>query len=229
MRSLSVVICAYNEAANLYSVTEEVLAVLKRISDPFEIIFINDGSTDSTAEIMSKLATEKSCIQICTHARKSGMGASLRDGYKLARYDYVSYLPADGQINSQDLEKFLTHIGGHDFIFSYYRKRPEGLLRKAMSKSVRFILFVLFGRTPPIDGTYLFKRTMLDHFQLISSSFVLNWEFVIRASRKGFTYQAVETECRSRLTGKSKVANIKQILQVFRELFYLRINMMMKN
>jgi len=222
MNNISVIIPAYNEENNLAEVVKETQAVLNQISDQYEVILVNDGSTDRTDEVIQYLIGGNTHIQVIKHEKKEGIGNSLRDGFCKAKYEFITILPADGQIRPSDLKRFSSSIEDVDMVVSYYRSYNPSMLRIIMSKGVRFLLFLLFGRLPRFDGIYMFRRKILNKIQLVSSSFVLNFELVIKAHQQNFKFKEIAIDCLPRATGRSKVVNPKKIFQVFLEIIKLR-------
>jgi len=221
MKSVTVVICAYNEEKNVKPVITETLDVLASMAIDFEVIVVDDGSKDDTLAVVRSIGNEY--IKTIVHARNQGIGASLLDGYRLAMKDYVTFLPADGQISPKDIKILADSIGDNDMVVSYYETRPRSLFRKLTSKGVRGILFLLFGKMPRYEGTYMFKRGILKEISLkMHTSFVLNYEFVIRAYRQGFKITEVPTQCLERLSGASKVLGLRKILFILGQIIELR-------
>jgi glycosyltransferase involved in cell wall biosynthesis len=223
MNSISVIICAYNEQENIGVVLKESLDVLSHLTNDYEIIVVDDGSTDQTLRVTREMAHVNSCIKIIQHSSNQGMGRSLLDGYSLAQKSWVTFLPADGQISSQDIELLSKPMKDNDMVVSYYAKRDLSLYRIILSKGIRLALFLLFGPMPKYEGTYMFRREILEKIQLkMHTSFVLNYEFVIRAKKQGFRVAEVPTTCYERLSGHSKVLGLKKIFFILKEIFLFR-------
>jgi len=223
MKSISVVICAYNEEKNVRAVIVETVQVLTLMAADFELIVVDDGSSDNSLQVIRSCVLNDPRIKIIVHAKNQGIGSALLDGYRIAQKDLVTFLPADGQISPSDIKLFADNIDGYDMVVSYYIKRPASLLRQLTSKGVRSILFLLFGKVPRYEGTYMFRRRILEGISLkMHTSFVLNYEFVIRADRQGYKIKEVPTVCLERSSGNSKVLGIKKILFVFGQLLDLR-------
>ena len=223
MQELSLIIFVFNEEQNLAPVVEATISFLSKTVGRFELILVDDGSTDKTYSLMQTLAQNHRCVRVLHHTTNQGIGAALRDGYAAARYSHVTFLPSDGQIAAPELAKvFAMATPDVDVVSSYYRRRTDTLLRRLVSRSLRLLLLCLFGPMPRLEGIYLFKRSLLDRFPLLSDSFVLNFEFIIRACRAKARFAVVEIECAPRMSGQSKVFSWRKIWFVFKEVLRLR-------
>jgi len=223
MSGLSLVILAYNEEKNIEAIVKRSIDVLKEISSVYELILVDDGSKDRTGEIIGNLAHQNTDIKPVYHAVNQGMGDSLRDGYKEAQYDFVSFLPADGQIQPIILKELYEEVASVDYVVTVYTRRSDDVMRKIMSETLRALLCVLFGFVPRLDGIYMFRKKMLETIPLLSTTFVLNFEFVIRAHKQKYSHKEINMVCLPRKEGKSKVANLKKIFEVFWEVICLRM------
>lgn len=221
---LTVVIPAYNEYENLERVVEDCVAFLQseRIAD--EIIIVNDGSTDGTGYLAEDLGRKYKEIKVIHHEKRKGMSGALRTGFLNATMQYVTFLPADGQIRPHELKKLINSLSGNDIVLSYYRKRPDSPFRLFMSQTLRLILLSILGLTMKLEGIYLFKKSLLDQIQLTcsGSAGLIGFELIYKAKRKGLKTASVEINCLPRLSGKSKVSNLRTILITFYELLKIR-------
>jgi glycosyltransferase involved in cell wall biosynthesis len=225
MIDLSVIIPAYNEEKTLGEVAESVNAVLQTISgSAYEIIIINDGSTDETPKIADRLSKKNTHVTIITHTLKQGIGKCLADGFRQARYRWISFFPADGQIEPAALGQCAKALDDSvDFVTTVYHQRNTSLFRKIMSAGVRLLLRLLFGKFPTLEGIYLFHRKILDKI-CVNSRFVFNFELVIKAYQQGFRFKKISIVNLPRAGGKSKVANLKTIWGTFKEIICWKIN-----
>ena len=157
---LSVIIFAYNEQENLPDVLEELNAWLDHHEPRAEIIFVDDGSTDGT------LGTARDCLtgrtaRFARHDHNRGIGAALKTAVALTRGEWVTFLPADGQIPPAALGILRTHARNnvhHELVFSIYDGRDDGALRTFLSFGVRALIWCVHGVRMRSDGPYLFRR-----------------------------------------------------------------------
>jgi glycosyltransferase involved in cell wall biosynthesis len=220
--TLTVVIPAYNEAANIPTVVEETVRILR--SSPgierHQIVLVDDGSTDGTAAVMDGLASAN--VDVLHHPKNRGFGAALRTGYAAARGRYVTLISGDGEIGVDQPLTLLSAMGSDDLIISR-RVRPADASRTVFSTLFGWLTRALTGfDAAEMSGVYVIRREILQAMPLRSETGVVNFEIVIRASRSGCGIGSGWTTVRPRLSGASKVTNPRTMLKVVWELLKLR-------
>jgi dolichol-phosphate mannosyltransferase len=220
--SLSIVIPAYNERDNLPRVLADALAFGRRACSRFELLVVDDGSSDGTPAVLAAAAAPE--LRVIRHDRNRGLTAALRSGFFGAAHEFVTWIPADGQIPPHELGKILDVWRGEDLVLSTYRSRPDGLARAVMSRGLRVLLWATTGLRDRLEGVYLFRRAFLDELGLVSdrSAGSIGFEIAVKARRLGKRVGSTEIECAPRLSGHSKVANARNIAQSLGELWRIR-------
>lgn len=218
--ALTVCVLAFNEAANLAATVRELHAALTDLHRPFELILINDGSTDNTRPVMAALAAELPAVRLVHHAVNQGLGGVYRTGFAEARGEFVTFFPADGQFPPSILAQFLAHTATHDLVLGYLPARPCGRAAQFLSWAERLLLRVLLGPLPRFQGVLLFRRALLDRLPLRSQGrgWMIVMEFIIKAARSGCRVISLPTSVRPRLSGESKVKNLRTIASNLRQL-----------
>ncbi len=219
---ISIVIPAYNEEANLEVVVRQTLLVLPEISPDYELILVDDGSTDGTGVIADWLAAEQEHIHVIHHPHNMGLGAALRTGFSWVRYELVSSLPADGQIAPADMKRFAEAMEGVDVVTGYFTHREDAFYRDILTWGLRLFMHVLFGKLPRLQGARMFRRELLDGIELYSTTGLMNLELIVKASRKGCKFREIPIEALPRMSGNSKVTNTTTILKTMLEMLKLR-------
>ncbi len=222
--ALAIVIFAYNEAENIGPVLRELGAWLDVHEPDCELIVVDDGSSDATAEsARATLAGRRA--QVLRHAHNRGIGAALKTGVQAARAEWVTFLPADGQIEPAAVGTLRQAAapGDVDVVFSVYDDRADGLDRKLLSFGVRALVALVHQVVLRSDGPYLFRRVLFDPEQLAPDTFFLNFEFPIRVVRAGLAHRIVTIRCRPRRAGISKSRSLRRIWGVARDLIELRV------
>jgi dolichol-phosphate mannosyltransferase len=218
--SLTVVIPAYDERDNLSPVLAETLAYLDDAAPRARVLVVDDGSTDGTGDLVA----EGERVRLIRHPENRGLTASLRTGFYAADTEFVTWLPADGQIAPAQVGRLLEVWRGEDLVLSTYRHRPDGLWRAAMSRTLRALLALSIGFRDRLEGTYLFRRALLDLFPLVArtSAGSIGFEIGVKTRRAGRAVGTTEIECRPRLSGRSKVANLRNVAATLGELWRIR-------
>jgi glycosyltransferase involved in cell wall biosynthesis len=144
---LSVVVPAYNEAARIPSTLRQVVAYLERRGDPYELLIVDDGSTDETAQVVEEICREAPCARLLRHPRNLGKGFAVRNGMLEARGEYLLFTDADLSSPITEADRLLEPLeSGYDVVFGSRALKPEWVfprqpwLRQTAGKT--FNLFV---------------------------------------------------------------------------------------
>jgi dolichol-phosphate mannosyltransferase len=221
---LSVVIFAFNEEANIAPVLDELAQWLTDNEGAAEVVFVDDGSSDETSKEAAK-ALAGVPHQLLRHETNRGIGAALKTGVRAAKGNWVTFLPADGQIAPAAIGTLRAAATSErsDVVFSVYDHRDDGLHRKVLSAGVRGLILLVHGVRMQSDGPYLFRRDLFDADKLLPDTFFLNFEFPIRMLGAGVATSVVTIECRPRRSGQSKSTGLKRIYGVAQDLVDLRV------
>ncbi len=222
--SLSLVLFAFNESENIGPVLAELCAFLDAHEPGAEIVFVDDGSKDPTLEAARTALAGRRAICL-RHEQNRGIGAALKTGVAAASAPWVTFMPADGQIEPEAISvlRQAAAPGDVDVVFSVYDHRNDGLDRKVLSFGVRALITLVHGVRMQSDGPYLFKRELFDPAQLKPDTFFLNFEFPIRVLSAGLPTRTVTIRCRPRIAGSSKSTGLARIWGVAKDLVDLRM------
>ena len=222
--SISVFFPCHNEQANIEPLTQQALQVITRISDDYEVIIVNDGSTDATKEIADRLAQQDESVKAIHHPKNLGYGGALQSGFRAAEKEWVFYTDGDGQFDIGELPDLLSLTRDYDIITCYRIDRKDSWIRKlnawAWGKLVRF-MFSLPVRD--IDCAFkLYRREIFDHIEMHSQGALIDTEILARAQRAGYRMVQRGVHHYPRTAGQQSGASIRVILRAFRELRKLR-------
>lgn len=222
--SLSVVLPAYNEEQNAAAAVKEVSAVAQRLDADYEIILVNDGSSDRTGEIGRELEERIPDFRLVEHYPNRGYGGSLKAGYAAAEKELITFVPADNQFDFSEIERFLAKIDNADIVCGYRANRQDNIVRKFNAVGWNSLVRMLFGDLcRDIDcGFKLFRRDVLDHVNLVSDGAMIDTEFLAGAKARGYRIVDVPVTHRPRVAGEATGANIQVIAKAFRDLVQFR-------
>ena len=222
---LSVVLPAYNEEANIERVVRGVITYLEPKRIDYEILPVDDGSADNTAQIIDRLQQECPRVRAQHHPQNRGYGAALRTGFDAAVKRYVFYMDGDGQFDIKDLDQLLP-LASEDVIVTGFRiERRDPFLRRLNARLfggwlVRVMLGVYVR-----DLNCAFKLIPKKVFRTItleSTGALINAELYGRAIRAGFGIREVGVHHYPREAGVQTGAHLSVIVRAFYDLFRLR-------
>lgn len=131
---ISLVIPVYNEEENLPVLHGEILQAMARVGRPWEVLYVDDGSTDTSPAILAGLAREDSQVRVIHQRRNSGQSAALDAGFRHARGGVVVTLDADLQNDPADIPRLLERIGEYDVVSGVRARRQDSWVRKVSSR-----------------------------------------------------------------------------------------------
>jgi glycosyltransferase involved in cell wall biosynthesis len=226
MSSLSIVLPAYNEEANVESTVEQVSAVARQLGIDYEIILVNDGSTDRTGEIAHELMQRIPDFRLVEHYPNRGYGGSLKAGFAAATKDLITFFPADNQFDFSEINRLLErlHKERADIVSGYRAERQDHFIRKLNAFSWNMLVRLLFGYLcRDIDcGFKLFRREVLEHVTVVSDGAMIDTEFLAGARARGFRIAEVPVTHLPRVAGEATGANLKVVARAFRDLVLFR-------
>jgi glycosyltransferase involved in cell wall biosynthesis len=219
---LSLIIPAYNEEENIEEVVQDADRVFKTHFEPYQIVIVNDGSTDGTGEVAESLTAKFPALKVVHHSVNRGLGEALKTGYQHASLEYVSFVPADGQIASSEIVKLARHIKDAHMVISNYYEREDSRFRLMLSGAWRILMKMILDFDLGSQGPYLFRRQLLKEVSLKSSTGLLNLEFPMKVSVLGRKMNTIRISCKPRLQGTSKVTNLATMFKTLYEMVKLR-------
>ena len=224
--SLSVILPALNEQTSLERAVVRTRDVLERLCHEFEILVINDGSTDRTGEIAERLASENQGIRVLHNERNVNYGESLKRGIAAARCEWVHHNGIDLPLAPEDIERFVPFFESSDVVVASRRDRgAHSPWRQLTSWANNRLLRLLFlPSTRDLNFTQFYRRSFLEGVELVSSSpaFVTP-ELILRAERAGLRVREVDVEFRRREAGRAHFGKPKDILWTLRDMLRLRL------
>jgi len=219
---LTVAVLAFNEHDNLRIAVSELLGELAASGVSWELVIIDDGSSDGTGPLADQLAIEQAGVRVVHHAQNLGLGGGYRTGFREALGEWLTFFPADAQFPATIIGTFLRESHGHDMVLGYLPARHD-LVGRALSLAERALYKMMFRTFPRFQGIMLFRRKLLSELPLVSHGrgWAVVMELILRASRGPYRLISVPTEVRPRLSGDSKVNNVRTIVANLKQLWEL--------
>ncbi len=204
--TLSVFFPMYNERDNITVTLERALDVLPSLGfADFEILVIDDGSKDDSAQVVRQAAQHEPRIRLVSHPRNLGYGAALRTGFTSARGDVVFYTDSDLPIDLGEVARALPLLEEADLVIGYRRRRYDTPRRALYSKVYNQLMRLLFGvRVRDVNFSFkLVRRRVLDAIRLSASTVFIDGQLLAEAVRGGFRIAEMPIEYTPRRVGAS--------------------------
>lgn len=222
--SLSIFFPCYNEEANVERVTLAALAAAREITDDFEIIIVDDGSTDRTGELAERLAAEHHRVRVVHNRPNRGYGGALQAGFLAATKEWVFYTDGDGQFDFREIPRLLDLLDRYEIISAYRLNRQESPIRRFNAWCWTLLCNYLLGtRLRDIDCAFkLYPRRLFDEITMQSLGALIDAEILAKATRRGYRIGQIGVQHYPRVAGRPTGANFRVILRAFVELIRLR-------
>lgn len=215
LRSISVFFPCYNEEKNVEETVRKSREVLPMIADDFEIILVNDGSRDKTAEVANRLAAQDPRVKVVHHRVNRGYGGAVRSGFEAASKEWVFFSDGDLQFDLNELKDFVPHTGQHDAVIGYRIRRAEGFSRARNAYLFKLFVNMLFQLgVRDIDCAFkLIKTSQVKKFKLVSNGAVISTELLFKLKSNGVKFKELPVHHYLRQHGEQTGAKLKVILK----------------
>ncbi|TWT50224.1 Undecaprenyl phosphate-alpha-4-amino-4-deoxy-L-arabinose arabinosyl transferase [Rubripirellula amarantea] len=217
--SISLVLPAWNECEVIERAISEADLALRQVASDYEIIVVDDGSTDGTDQLVQKVASSNPNVRLVRHDPNQGYGAALRSGFAAADKELVVFTDADCQFDLTELDRFVLLSRRYDVVCGYRIDRKDTALRCLYSKVYNLLVRVLL-RTGVRDvdcAMKMFHRDTVKHLKITGNGFLVNSEILTQARRHGCSIVEVGVSHRARVDGMSTVS-IRHIPKVLTSL-----------
>jgi glycosyltransferase involved in cell wall biosynthesis len=219
--SISAVFPAYNDGGTIPSMVLTALLTMRQYSDEYEVVVVNDGSSDYTAEVLEELASRCPELRVITHAQNMGYGATLRDGFDHATKEWVFYTDGDAQYDPRELSKLVEKLEpGIDVVNGWKIARGDSLFRVVIGRAYHTFVKLAFGfKLRDVDCDFrLIRRSLFDEVELESESGTICLEMVKKFQDKGYAFAEVPVTHYPRPYGSSQFMNWRRLVRTFRKL-----------
>jgi glycosyltransferase involved in cell wall biosynthesis len=215
-RGLSIFFPAYNDSGTIASLVITARRTAQRLTTDFEILVIDDGSADATAEIADELARTYPEVRVVHHGKNRGYGGALRSGFSGATKPLIFYTDGDAQYDPAELEALWPHmVDGVDLVNGYKISRSDPLHRIVIGRIYHFTVKWLFGLTVrDVDCDFrLMRRSIFDRVHLVHNSGVICVEMMKKITDAGFHIAEVPVHHYHRAFGKSQFFNFRRLFR----------------
>jgi glycosyltransferase involved in cell wall biosynthesis len=219
-QSWTIIIFAYNEVTAIRKVVTDVINIMEEITpNSYEVVIVNDGSTDGTSLIIEEIQKKHTEIIVVTHPENLGIGKALLSGYSHAKNENICAIPADGQFDVREIVPFA--VISPKTIISFYRtvKTRYTLFRKFLSFGNRFINSYLLGiKIKDVNWVKIYKKEFFDEITPVLSSSLVESEICAKMIRNHYKIIEVPSKYNPRNGGKSKGASARTVFTALAEI-----------
>ena len=230
VKSISVFFPAFNDEGSIASLVVSAHSVLSTLTDDYEVIVINDGSTDATPAILDVLARDLPNVRVVHQEHNQGYGGALRSGFSNAGKDLIFYTDGDGQYDVRELtvlHQLLTD--GVDIVNGYKIERADKGQRRLLGAIYNGLAHLLF-RIPirDVDCDFrLLRRNAIERIELVSSSGVICVELVYKLQRAGCVFAEVPVHHYPRTHGRSQFFTLRRVARTAYDFLFLWIQLVL--
>jgi len=211
---LSIFFPAYNDSGTIASVVIAALRTARRLTPDHEVIVVNDGSADGTAEILEELASIYPQVRIVTHEQNRGYGGALRSGFASATRELIFYTDGDAQYDPSEMEALWRRFDQDvDLVNGYKISRSDPLHRVIIGRVYHHLVKTLFRLTVrDVDCDFrMMRRSIFDKVQLEKNSGVICLEMMKKITDGRFRIAEVPVHHYHRAYGKSQFFNFRRL------------------
>jgi dolichol-phosphate mannosyltransferase len=224
--SVRIVVMAFNEAENLPHVLDDIHAAFDAAplsALTLEVVVVDDGSQDGTAAVAERRALAWPALRVHRHAQNQGLGGVYRTGLGLGGTTWVTFMPADGQYPVVNVARLLAAREGTDLVLGFLPETRESAVGQFLSWAERLLYRILLGPMPRFQGLFLVRSDVVTSIPLVSTGrgWAVVVEMILRVTRKGHKWASARMELRPRLSGSSKVQNVRTIWANLRQMLAL--------
>jgi len=224
LAGLSIVLPCHDEEDNLLRMVAEARRAARLVADEWEVIVVDDGSSDRTREIATRIAAVRDDVRVIVHRCNLGYGAAVRSGIAAARMPWLFLTDADLQFDLRELTRFVPLTARADVVIGRRAKRADPLHRRVFADAWNLLMRVLFAiPVHDVDCAFkLIRRDLLDDVELEAGGAMISTELVARLVRAGAHVEERDVSHRPRPAGESSGGNPRVVARAFVELMRLR-------
>jgi len=215
---------AFNDEDSIAKLIHGVLAVAPRITNNYEVIVVNDGSSDGTAAVLDALASKEPRLRVIHHPRNRGYGGALRSGFESATKDLIFYTDGDGQYDVREITNLIPLMTEEvDVVNGYKIRRADNRRRVVLGAIYKFLARRMFGLPiRDVDCDFrLMRREAIQSIELTSTSGVVCTEMVYKLRAAGYRFAETPVHHYPRLHGQSQFFTLRRVARTGYDFFKL--------
>lgn len=220
INSLTIFFPVLNDSFTIPMLVKKASIVAKKVAKSYEIIIIDDGSTDETPEVLKSLRRSYSSLRVITHKKTLGYGSALREGFTKATKEWVFYTDGDGQYDPYELDRLVKMIRPDiDVVNGYKISRSDPFVRVLLGSLYNRLLHILYDLPiRDVDCDFrLIRRRALQRVTLASKSGIICLELIVKLAFSGSKFIEVPVHHYPRTFGRSTFFNFRSLVQTARE------------
>lgn len=224
LSELSIFFPFWNEEKNVKGLINKAIPVAEKVANKWEIIAVDDGSSDDTLNIALELSKKNKNIKVVSHEPNRGYGAALKEGFSNSKYKYIVFTDGDNQFDFSQIIRFIEKIDNADMVIGYRKKRKDNIARHILMYLLKIWDFIFFGfYFKDIDcGFKMFKKEALEKIlPFRSEGAMITTEILAKAKRKKLKIEEVEVDHFSRKYGAQTGGNLFVVSRAVLESFIL--------
>jgi glycosyltransferase involved in cell wall biosynthesis len=228
---LSVFFPAYNDSGTIASLVITALQSARRLTPDFEVIIVNDGSADATAQIADELVRTYPEVKVVHHPKNRGYGGALRSGFAAATRDLVFYTDGDAQYDPAEMALLWHALTDHvDLVNGYKISRSDPLHRIVIGRVYHHTVRLLFGlRVRDVDCDFrLMRRAIFDSVALEKNSGVICLEMIKKIQDAGYRIAEVPVHHYHRAYGRSQFFNFRRLARTAADVMKLWFSLVVR-
>lgn len=213
-KSISAFFPAYNDAGTIPTMIIRALQTLPEVSDDYEVIVINDGSTDDTGRVLDEMSRLYPQLRVIHHSQPSGYGGVLRAGFAVAQKEWIFYTDGDAQYDSRELALLARAAGDDvDVAQGYKIKRHDPFHRVLIGLLYQYFVKIVFNLSiRDVDCDFrLMRRAIFDRVKLESTTGTITFEMVKKIQDAGYRIVEVPVHHWYRQYGLSQFFNFPRV------------------
>ncbi len=193
LQSITFLVPALNEERKIEDTVKTIIRAINHFRCDYEILLVNDGSTDATPQIMDRLARENQRIRVLHNKKNLGLGGAYKRGIQHVRKDYIMWVSGDNAETAEHIINIISHVGQADIVIPVLKAGPtRPLLRRITSRLFTIIVNFLFGlKINYYNGAVVHRADLLKKITIRTNSFAYQAEALVKLSRLGCSYVEV--------------------------------------